>query len=112
MRRRWIAGFGLAVGVAALFASTAAASHSWGKYHWARTANPFSVTLGDNVSSGWDGYLNTASSDWGLSEVLDTPVGAGTTSGGTCRAAAGRVEVCNAAYGANGWLGVAQIWTT
>ena len=110
--RRSIVGLVVAVGVAGVFASTAAANNSWGKYHWARTANPFTVTLGDNVSSAWDGYLKTASSDWSLSTVLNTPLGAGTTSGSTCSPASGRVEVCNAAYGANGWLGVAQIWTT
>src|SRR5688572_31754287 len=29
---------------------------------------------------------------------------------GKCRPTAGRIEVCNAAYGNNGWLGIAQIW--
>jgi hypothetical protein len=95
-----------------VFASSAAANHSWKKYHWARTANPFTVTLGDNVTSGWDSYLSTASSDWSESDVLDTPVGSGNTTGSTCRPTVGRAEICNAAYGATGWLGVAQIWTT
>jgi len=31
-------------------ASTASATHSWGGYHWARTANPFTIKLGNNVS--------------------------------------------------------------
>ena len=47
------------------FFSVAYANHSWGSYHWARTANPFELALGDNVSSAWDKYLATASSDWG-----------------------------------------------
>jgi len=98
--------------VAAVFASAATANHSWKRYHWARTANPFTVVLGDNVTNSWDSYLNTASSDWSLSSVLDTPVGSGNTTGATCAPTSGRVEVCNAAYGANGWLGVAQIWIT
>src|SRR5438094_52420 len=42
----------LAVGI-----SSANANHSWGGYHWARTANPFTLTLGDNLSSTWDPYL-------------------------------------------------------
>jgi hypothetical protein len=42
-------------------------SHSWGGYHWARTANPFTLKLGDNVSSGWDTYLAMASIDWSQS---------------------------------------------
>lgn len=89
---------------------TAYASHSWGKYHWARTSNPFTVKLGDNVSSGWDAYLSEASSDWSASSVLDTTVVAG--NGSNCSPTSGRVEVCNGAYGTTGWLGIARIWTT
>ena len=29
-----------------------------------------------------------------------------------CSPSAGRVEVCNAAYGYRGWLGVAQVWVS
>lgn len=32
------------------FPSSAYVSHSWNGYHWARTANPFRLKLGDNVS--------------------------------------------------------------
>ncbi len=85
------------------------ASHSWGGYHWARTSNPFTVKLGDNVSDIWDAYLATTSSDWSVSTVLDTTIVAG-KGGKNCRATAGRVEVCNKKYGNNGWLGLAQIW--
>ena len=85
------------------------ASHSWGGYHWARTANPFTLKLGDNVSSAWDSYLGTTSTDWSASPVLDTSIVAG-QGGKKCRASAGRVEVCNDRYGRNGWLGIAQIW--
>ena len=31
----------------------ASANHSWGNYHWARTANPFTVKLGDNLTGDW-----------------------------------------------------------
>ncbi|RDI74587.1 Pregnancy-associated plasma protein-A [Gaiella occulta] len=91
-------------------AASAGATHSWGGYHWARTANPFALKLGDNVDANWDSYLATTSSGWSQSTVLDTPVVPGLTSGRKCRATLGRVEVCNAAYGKNGWLGLAQIW--
>jgi len=93
------------------FALVAGASHSWGGYHWARTANPFTLKLGDNVSSAWDSYLGTASTDWSLSSVLDTVVVPGQARS-NCRATAGRVEVCNKFYGNNGWLGIAQIWVS
>ncbi len=90
--------------------STTSASHSWGNYHWARSTNPFSLKLGDNVSSSWDGYLLTASTDWSLSKMLDTPVVLGSTNPKNCRAVPGRVEICNYKYGNNGWLGMASIW--
>lgn len=94
----------------ALVAVPALASHSWGGYHWARSSNPFTVQLGDNVDSGWDAYLATTSSVWSQSSVLDTVVATGGTSARRCRATTGRVEVCNSTYGNNGWLGLAQIW--
>ena len=55
----------------ATFAFAAYANHSWGDYHWARSANPFTLKTGDNVSSAWDAYLNEAIGDWSLSSVLD-----------------------------------------
>src|SRR5438477_8771723 len=53
---------------------TLLAHHSWGGYHWARTSNPFTVKLGDNVSGAWDSMLQQASSDWSQSTVLDSSV--------------------------------------
>ena len=94
------------------FALVASASHSWGGYHWARTANPFVLKLGDNVSSVWDSYLGVASSDWSKSSVLDTAVISGNTDPRRCRATNGRVEVCNSKYGNNDWLGIASIWVS
>ena len=94
------------------FAARSFASHSWGGYHWARTSNPFTLKLGDNVSSTWDSYLATTSSDWSVSSVLDTAIVAGGTNPKPCRPTSGRVEVCNNTYGNTGWLGVAQIWVS
>ena len=106
-----VIGSSLAVLLALVAYSPAAqANHSWGKYHWARTSNPFTLQLDDNVSSRWDPYLDTTSSDWSQSSVLNAPVNKSATSNPTCSPTNGRVEVCNAAYGTNGWLGVAQIW--
>lgn len=93
------------------FILIASANHSWGGYHWARTGNTFTLKLGDNVSSAWDTYLGTTSSDWSLSSVLDAVVFP-TLSNPSCRAVKGRVEVCNKTYGNNGWLGLAQIWVS
>ncbi len=92
-------------------ASVASANHAWGTYHWARTANPFTIKLGDNVTTQWDAYLKQASTDWSASSVLDTQVVSG-NGGRTCRATSGRAEICNAKYGNNGWLGIATIWAS
>ena len=106
----------LAVGVmlAALtvLVGSASANHSWNGYHWARTANPFTLQVGDNVTSAWDGYLDTAVADWTQSSVLDLSKVAGQSKGKNCRPTSGRIEVCNRAYGNTGWLGIAQIWVT
>lgn len=98
--------------LAAAFQSSTSANHSWGGYHWARATNPFTINLGDDVSSIWDAYLLNASADWTVSAVLDTTVVTGGTNPRNCRPTSGRVEVCNSTYGNNGWLGIAQIWIT
>jgi hypothetical protein len=87
------------------------ADHSWGDYHWARTSNPFTLKVGNNVSAVWEQFLDAAISDWSVSTVLDLTKVAGTSTR-NCKPKAGRIEVCNAAYGNNGWLGIAQIWIT
>jgi hypothetical protein len=87
------------------------ANHAWGNYHWARTANPFTLTVHDNLTANWDTYLAQAQSDWNQSSVLDLfvrwqhPV----SSARKCSSVTGQIEVCNARYGQNGWLGIAGI---
>ena len=90
--------------------ASAFADHAWSNYHWARTGNPFTLQLGDNVSIGWDAHLANTAADWSKSTVLNTVVVPGSTTAKRCRAQAGRVEVCNSTYGNNGWLGVASVW--
>lgn len=103
-----VAGLLLSLGV---FVTVASASHSWSKYHWdlstaESTVNP--LKLGDNLTtSAWAGSLTGASSDWNLS-VLKNQVVAGFNT--ACDPVLGGVEVCNDAYGDNGWLGIAQLW--
>lgn len=109
--RQSIFAFFILLAVAA-FPFAASASHSWGGYHWARTSNPFTLKLGDNVSSTWDPILQTTSSDWSQSTVLNTTIVTGSARPRNCRPTSGRVEVCNHTYGNNGWLGVAQIWVS
>jgi hypothetical protein len=97
-----------------VFATTAYMNHSLGK-HWARTANPFTLSLGDNVAPIWDAYLTKASSDWNASPaeltVLQTRIVPGGSKSGKCQPTKGRVEVCNSSLGGS-TLGKASIWTT
>lgn len=89
------------------------ATHSWGSYHWARTSSPFMLKVVDSVTPGWNSYLGTASTDWSASTMLDTAIVSGSDSNSTrkrCPAALGQDRICNAAYGVNGWLGLAQVW--
>jgi len=109
-QRRFLAVL-VAAGVGAAFAAPAAfANHSWGGYHWARTANPFTLKLGDNLTtSDWKSHLSQTSTDWSASSVLDTTIVAGQSSK-RCRPTSGRDEICDGKYGQNGWLGLASIW--
>ncbi len=89
------------------------ANHTWGPYHWKKTsASPVVLTLGDNVSPLWEGHLNDGVQDWDQSIVLDLSVVAGGTSPRSCRPKSGKIEVCSASYGFNGWLGLARIWVS
>jgi hypothetical protein len=98
--------------IALVLPASAEANHAWNGYHWARTANPFTLMVGDNVDSSWDADLDTAVADWTQSTVLNLNEVVGQAKGKNCRPTSGRVEVCNRAYGNNGWLGIAQIWIT
>ena len=71
MKHRFGVVLGALVLLAGLSAAPAAANHAWANYHWARTANPFTLKVGDNVSSTWDSHLHTAIADWHQSSVLD-----------------------------------------
>lgn len=103
----------LATAVAAfVFATTAFADHSWNNYHWARTTNSFTLQYVDSVNSVWDSALAQSIQKWGQSNVLDFAVAGMDDSDRTrkrCPMITGQMRVCNAAYGQNGWLGLASI---
>jgi hypothetical protein len=84
-------------------------NHSWGNYHWARTSNPFTVKLGNNVNSEWLDNFKLAAADWDSSAVLNTAIVQGGTRPRRCAITSGRIEVCNERYGNTGWLGIAGI---
>lgn len=98
------------VTAAGLIAMPAAAVHSWNGYHWARTSTQVAPPVVSIVNSTWAGYVSTAVSDWNQSTVIQSPFSTASGNGRTCKPQAGKILVCNAAYGNNGWLGIASIW--
>jgi hypothetical protein len=107
-----IAGAALVLGVSL----SASATHSWNNYHWARTTSSFTLqTLDSTVATSyvnWPAKLSTAAGQWSQSNVLDLAVSAyanGGTARKKCSAVLGKIRVCNASYGRNGWLGLASI---
>ncbi|MBA2717859.1 MAG: hypothetical protein H0U52_01260 [Chloroflexi bacterium] len=91
----------------------AQATHAWSNYHWARTANPFTIKVVDSMTTDWDNNLDEAIVDWNSSSVMNVVEEAGsdaTRIRKRCAAISGKVHACNATYGNNGWLGLAQIW--
>lgn len=110
--KRLFIGAGLILSFGA-FVLVASAEHSWGGYHWARTSSPFALQLVDSVTTGWNPYLETTSTDWSASTALNTTIVSGNDSNSTrkrCPAVLGKDRICNAAYGNNNWLGLAQVW--
>lgn len=88
------------------------ASHSWGPYHWARTANPFTLTLINSTTDDWTWYVGTAVGEWSQSTVLDIVEEEGSTESKArrqCQTTLGKLHICNLAYGYTGWLGIAGI---
>ncbi len=110
INRRWfLGGLGVCASLLAV-ANVVDASHAWGTYHWARTANPFTLKLGNNMTAtDWQSYLARTSSDWnsGSTPLLTAIVNG--SGGKRCKAVAGTTQVCNGKYGNNGWLGLASI---
>ena len=98
------------VGALTVFAAVPRANHAWGNYHWGTTTGKVTLQTGDNVDSAWDAYLDEAIGDWNQSVVIELVKVTGGTRPKNCRPTAGRIEACSAAYGNNGWLGIAQIW--
>lgn len=140
MKQKLTVGALVALALSAIAAAPASAAHSWGGYHWsqANESKPsVRVDLGDNLvqsrSTDWQAIFDGTSStganvvyNWSnlqlfplltgntFTDILDTPAvtGANLTSQKRCKPKSGRVEVCNARYGYNGWLGLAQVWTS
>ncbi len=91
---------------------TASAATQWGTYRWQN--RPINLVVRMNVSGAWAGYVSPATTIWNAAayvELSATPE-TGSVNRSTCKGPNNAVEVCNAKYGNNGWLGIAQIWTS
>ena len=109
--RKSILRLALVSGAVIVASGPASANHQWENYHWARTANPITLTVNTSITSAWKSYVDTARSQWSASSVINLTLGK--TSGISakkCSPIAGQIVVCNAAYGQRGWLGIASIW--
>jgi len=84
---------------------------SWNGYHWAHTGN-LAIMIGNNASAAWAPYLAAAEAKWSADKYIDYLPKPGMTSASSCGAVYGTVQVCSANYGATGWLGYTQVWTS
>jgi hypothetical protein len=105
---------GATVALAALgtLAVNANAEHSWSTYHWARTGAEMPLISVDSVSADWQSEFDISMDEWNVSTALQMPVETGDDSNRArkrCTAISGKMRTCNAAYGNNGWLGLASI---
>lgn len=99
---------------------SAMANHAWSTYHWSTSDSIVRIPIGDNVDSRWDAYLQQSMAGgprakggtgegWNSTATVESEIVAGATDPRRCKAAANRIEVCNAKYGRTGWLGIAGI---
>jgi hypothetical protein len=116
MISKMIAKTALIVAIAGAALTPAFATHSWNGYHWARTTSSFTLQTLDstvaNSNANWPALLSLAASQWSQSTKINLNVTAyanDSRSRKRCTAVTGKIRVCNASYGTNGWLGLASI---
>jgi hypothetical protein len=86
------------------------ANHGWSTYHWSKPGSYVAPPVVMNVGAPWDGYASRVMADWNSSAVINSPWSFGAISSRKqCTSTTGKIEVCNAAYGQRGWLGIAGI---
>jgi hypothetical protein len=100
-----------AIAVAAVSIS-AHAVHAWNNYHWATTTHPIKLQVVDSVTSFWQQELDISLEEWNESNAFDMKITSTDDSNKArkrCTSPGGKMRVCNATYGYNGWLGLASI---
>jgi len=100
------------VGLAAAASTSALAVHQWSTYHWATTTGTVNLPVIDSTTSDWQGSFDESMSRWNQSSSINQIVEAGSESRKDrkrCTTVTGKMKVCNADYGFNGWAGLASI---
>ncbi len=103
----------LGMSAAAIALVPASANHRWNGYHWATTGHGLDATVVRSITPSWDSAVNGAIGDWAKSKRLSLTPADGDTGDvdrKQCNPIAGKVRVCNAAYGRRQWIGLATIW--
>ncbi|MBT5111020.1 MAG: hypothetical protein HOM25_20240 [Rhodospirillaceae bacterium] len=96
-----------------MFSTSVQADHRWGAYHWARSAAvEINLKVVNSTTGDWTPVLSDSIAEWNVSEIFELGIDRDDTSKRTrkrCNSVTGQMRVCNAAYGYNGWLGMATI---
>jgi len=102
----------LTLALTAALSTTVFGTHSWGNYHWARTSNPFTLTVLNSTTPDWDVYVADILPRWGSGAIIKLYEDYSSDSSKVrrqCNAPTGQIRICNLAYGQTGWLGIAGI---
>ncbi len=82
-----------------------------GSFHWERKSSQFTLEVGDNVDSNWNGVLGDVVSGWNKGDTVTFRIVSGATSPQSCNPKTGTVQVCNSGYGTGvGWLGLTRLY--
>jgi len=92
--------------------TTALADHSWSTYHWAKTTTMVNLPVIDSVTIDWQGSFDNSIEAWEKYGPISHTVESEDDRSRIrkrCSAKTGKMKVCNAGYGYNGWAGLASI---
>jgi len=101
----------LALATALMPTPAAAVTQSWNGYRWARTGL-LNIRVGDNLATDWDRVVDTAIAGWRPARNIDFTAAVGLSSPLGCAPVFGGVKACSGNYGATGWLGYTNVWTS
>lgn len=88
------------------------ADNAWNDYHWATKESSFVLKVIDSTTTDWDNELIQSLVEWSQSAAVNLVIDSSDDTKKTrkrCKMVLGQMRVCNAAYGFNGWLGMATI---